>query len=489
MIFLNLLILALFIILIVVSKNYEKDFISTLDSNKYKLGFLFSAGLYLIDKIGGIIKVISLKKQEDSLRAIHVGESIKVVTRIYLCNKILVFGLIIFVFNILSLVSNLNTSINNNQQENNIIMRPPTSSESKRIKLDVYMSEEDILILTKEIDLEIGARRYSKEEVNELIVNAKSYIDSTILKGNVSSEEITSDINLVTYIPDTDLLVDWELENYELISRDGKVNNEGIFENINTQVIAKISYYDIEVEYQIDLVVLPRVLTKEELAYKKLIEKIEEIDENSTSEEDIELPNIIDNMEIAWEEKKDYSSIQLSLAGLILSVLTFIAYDKELYDKVEERNRQMLLDYPEIINKVTLLLGAGMPLKNAWHKIVEDYKVKSREKRYAYEEMIITSNEMMLGMSEITAYESFGRRVKLLPYLRFSSLLAQNVKKGSSDLLRILEIEAIESFGERKELAKRIGEESGTKLLFPMMLMLLIVIIIVIVPAFLSFQI
>ena len=167
----------------------------------------------------------------------------------------------------------------------------------------------------------------------------------------------------------------------------------------------------------------------------------------------------------------------------------FIAYDKDLYDKVEKRNQQMLLDYPEIINKITLLLGAGMPLANAWHKIVEDYREKDTKKRYAYEEMIITSNELMLGTSEIIAYERFGRRVKLLPYLRFASLIAQNVKKGSSDLLKILEVEAIESFEDRKELAKRIGEEAGTKLLFPMMLMLLIVLIIVIVPAFLSFQI
>ena len=55
-------------------------------------------------------------------------------------------------------------------------------------------------------------------------------------------------------------------------------------------------------------------------------------------------------------------------------------------------------------------------------------------------------------------------------------------------MLKILEVEAVESFEERKELAKRIGEEAGTKLLFPMILMLLIVLVIVIVPAFLSFK-
>jgi pilus assembly protein TadC len=162
--------------------------------------------------------------------------------------------------------------------------------------------------------------------------------------------------------------------------------------------------------------------------------------------------------------------------------------DRELLNKVEKRNREMLLDYPEIINKFTLLVGAGMSLSNAWAKISVDYKEKGRRKRYAYEEMMITYGELKIGTSETIAYERFGRRVRLLPYLRFSSLIAQNVKKGSSTLLSQLELEAVEAFEERKELAKRMGEEAGTKLLVPMMLMLLIVLAIIMVPAFLSFS-
>ena len=53
----------------------------------------------------------------------------------------------------------------------------------------------------------------------------------------------------------------------------------------------------------------------------------------------------------------------------------------------------------------------------------------------------------------------------------------------------LLKIEAIQEIEERKALAKRLGEEAGTKLLLPMFLMLAIVLIIVIIPAFLSVQI
>ena len=46
--------------------------------------------------------------------------------------------------------------------------------------------------------------------------------------------------------------------------------------------------------------------------------------------------------------------------------------------------------------------------------------------------------------------------------------------------------EADRVFAERKNAARRLGEEAGTKMLLPMMMMLIIVMGIVMAPAFLS---
>ncbi len=151
----------------------------------------------------------------------------------------------------------------------------------------------------------------------------------------------------------------------------------------------------------------------------------------------------------------------------------------------------MLLDYPELISKFNLLINAGMTVKQAWTKITDDYKRRLEEtsapKRYAYEEMIFTKHELELGVSEIIAYESFGRRTGLTPYMKFSTLIAQNLKKGSKGLSELLGREATEAYEDRKETAKRLGEEAGTKLLGPMIMMLIIVFILILVPAFISF--
>ena len=217
MIFINFIILALFLILLFKTKDYDKSFVDKLDKKKYKLNYLFPAGLFVIDNIANIINHIGFSKQEESLKAIYIGESIKTVKRIYLCNKIIIFALIIFIFNLFSIFNYLTLSYKGDLQKDNLISRPFTSAEVKTIKLDVQITEDDLVVLTEEVDLEVQGRKYSKEEISELIIMAKTHIDSSILKDNKSKDQIGSDINLVEYIPDTDLYVDWELENYQLI--------------------------------------------------------------------------------------------------------------------------------------------------------------------------------------------------------------------------------------------------------------------------------
>ena len=134
-------------------------------------------------------------------------------------------------------------------------------------------------------------------------------------------------------------------------------------------------------------------------------------------------------------------------------------------------------------------MGAGMTIRNAFLKMGEDYKKqKKNQKRYVYEEILIACNELQGGRSETEAYDHFGRRCQVQAYLKLSALLSQNLRKGSNDLLQMLRQEADNAFAQRKALAKKLGEEAGTKLLLPMMMMLCIVMVIIIIPAYFSFM-
>ena len=65
--------------------------------------------------------------------------------------------------------------------------------------------------------------------------------------------------------------------------------------------------------------------------------------------------------------------------------------------------------------------------------------------------------------------------------------MTQYVNHGSGSLRKNLEEEMENAFEERKAAARKIGEETGTKLLIPLFMMLLIVMVMVSVPAFLAF--
>ena len=67
------------------------------------------------------------------------------------------------------------------------------------------------------------------------------------------------------------------------------------------------------------------------------------------------------------------------------------------------------------------------------------------------------------------------------------NLITQNVKKGTKGIMNLLEQEEQNALEERKNLAKKYGEEATTKLLGPMMILLLIIMLIIMIPAFMSF--
>ena len=114
-------------------------------------------------------------------------------------------------------------------------------------------------------------------------------------------------------------------------------------------------------------------------------------------------------------------------------------------------------------------------------------------KQKDYREVLIhelkySRHSLALGMPEEQVYYQLGRRLKLPCYIKLMTLLEQNVKRGSRGLIGIFEQEEVIALEERKNLAKRYGEEAGTKLLGPMILLLLVIMLMIMIPAFLSFS-
>ena len=164
----------------------------------------------------------------------------------------------------------------------------------------------------------------------------------------------------------------------------------------------------------------------------------------------------------------------------------FIA-DKDLHKRLEKRKECARREYPEVVHKLALFIGAGMTVRGAFQKIAGDYEVRRQNGSRAspaYEEMLYACRELRSGVSEGASYEHFGRRTGLQEYIRLSALLMQNLKKGNKALLERLRDEADKAATEQLQQGKKLGEAAGTKLLVPMVLMLAVVMAVIMIPAF-----
>lgn len=175
----------------------------------------------------------------------------------------------------------------------------------------------------------------------------------------------------------------------------------------------------------------------------------------------------------------------LLIIGAVIFGVPYMSVSK-VSKQLKKRREQLMLDYPEMINRFILLLGSGINMRAAWERMCKDYsmkKEKSRKIHYIYEEMISTVNDMVRGIPEAEAYERFGRRLQLLPYMKLSAMLSQNLKKGNKRMIEQLRLTSIDALIQRRDTMKQLGEEASSKLLFPMMLQFMLILIIVMVPA------
>ena len=228
--------------------------------------------------------------------------------------------------------------------------------------------------------------------------------------------------------------------------------------------------------------------TPEESRKKELREAIEKYNEEKEDPDYYYLPDQWDGQKLIWQKSGDRTGSLLASLAFFAAFVVMLKKAKEQQEEMAKRAEQLLMDYPSLIMKFTLLIQAGMTARKVFQKMSTDY-MRNRPKtgRYAYEAIIIMCHEMDSGIAELEAYRRFGERCGQMKYKTFSTILIQNLQKGSHRMADLLEKEALEAWDERKRKARVLGETAATKLLVPMVMMLAVVMAIIMIPAFLSF--
>lgn len=501
MIIINLIIILVIGIGISMTRGEIKEWELEIDKKEHKLYFLYPLAYHVIQK-AHLTKFFDKNiKVKQSLQALHITRKIDRVQKIYWSSKISLVIFVLFISQIFSIFYLIGSGNTRYIKEGQFLTRPAFGEGEREVDLTVHFVPEsekskredhdEATAFSKNIALSIGERKYNDTELSEVIDRAKEYIDSQVLGANTSFNSVNCDLNFVSTIPGLNLTIEWETEDYGLIDRRGRVYpNEVDVDGVITSITAIISCQGQKVHYIFPVIVKPKELTREEKLWNSFDEELKKAEEESSEIDEVKLPNKVDDYHLIWKEPQNNTPFLLFGLGILASIMAWFSIDQSTDKKMKQRDWQLLLDYPEIVNKFTLFMNAGMTIKQAWYRIVDEYAGRDdtkKDMRYAYEEMLLTAHELKLGVNEITAYEQYGKRVGLLPYMKFSTLIIQNLKKGNKGLVELLMKESLEAFEERKEMAKRLGEEAGTKLMLPMMIMLIIVLLIIIIPAFLTF--
>lgn len=398
-------------------------------------------------------------------------------------------GKVFALFAVLAGAALIQESMNPVLKQGNVLERQAYGDGNYDAELIWEIPEKE---LEQELSVHVAEQGLTKEEQQALLAAAEQEIAETFLGENESVDEIRKDVCIQSQYQDGQVTADWSFDSYQYVDLEGHVMNDSLEEEeILVKAVVELGCDSQTLEYQFFFQICPKIYSEKEKINNKLKQELIKKNEKA-NDSTLVLPESIDDQTIIWKEKSERMPLKLLFLGIIAAGCVPLVEKSRKQEEEKRRKEKLQSEYPELVSKLTILLGAGMTLFSAWNKIATNYSNKRKNNTIPihslYEEMLITCHEIESGVGEARAYERFGERCGLHRYRKFCSLLVQNLRKGTRGLVQLLEQEVSDAFEERKNLAKKSGEEAGTKMLFPMMMMFGIIIVIIMVPAFFSLQ-
>lgn len=374
------------------------------------------------------------------------------------------------------------------------IMRPENGQSVRSVPVKVQMNYRGIM-LTEEIDLRIGQKELSQREKLVLLRGFRKSLGKMILGGNKDLDHISKPLKLMDRDPATGITVDWTSDRPELISESGEVNLIEAGEEKSVVLKADLALDDAELTGRYRLTIDPEATDEDyqrSLALS-LRNRINEMSKNAFSDR-IKLPDKLDDgVKVRWFSVKEERGAFLTPAFLFMMLIVYFRRYDRIDREIREAETSVNRDLPEFINKLVLLLNAGLVFSTAFSKIIEDYesfyhnsKTGQTEKKFLYEELLeIQKRVDQSNSSLIRELKEFSQRCGVREMVRLTAVISDNWNKGST-LAEKLESESNLLWIGRKKRAEEKGKLAETKLTFPLMILLLVLIMVTIAPAMLE---
>lgn len=167
--------------------------------------------------------------------------------------------------------------------------------------------------------------------------------------------------------------------------------------------------------------------------------------------------------------------------GGLLAVALPVAMASDLHKKVRMREQNILLELPQLLSSIVLLVGAGETVQRAILRCVNSRHADRSHPLYA--ELLKMTAEWDGGYSFQQAFENFSRRCAVQEVSIFTTAVLLNYRRGGADFVLSLRDLSQMLWEKRKAISRTRGEQASSKLVFPMVVIFLIVIVLVGTPA------
>lgn len=176
------------------------------------------------------------------------------------------------------------------------------------------------------------------------------------------------------------------------------------------------------------------------------------------------------------------------LAGLgaLLAVVLPLMKRKELHGKLEARRHSIVMELPELLSRLLLMVNAGENVLRALERCLERPAGSRRQDWHPlYAELEAAVAAMKRGESFVFAWEEFGRRCAVPEARMFATTLLMNARRGGDTFVAALRELSHLLWEKRKAAAKTLGERASSRLAFPLAVIFLIILVLVGTPSML----
>ena len=371
-----------------------------------------------------------------------------------------------------------------------VFERNPFGQGMKEIQVSLKKDKEN-----KKINYKLSEQELSDKQIRKIYKQFFKELKRKVAGKNTGLNKVTTSLSLPENIEGYTFEIAYEFLEDGYIFLDGTLNKKEQNKLKNgeshiTYITVKASYKQYEEIRKYKIQIFSKPDTFRHNKFYKVEQYLKKKEQKSRYGEKIRIPTTYKGIQIGTGQN-GVGSMGLIILFITIGLLIPLHNYMKLREKGDKCQIEAERDFPVIVHLLTLYMGAGLSFFSAVRRISNNYqrqKKQSKQKKYAFERIMLMEQQMNNGISQKEACHNWGMQFRTDSYQKLSLILIQSFTKGAKEAAVLMETEEKEAFRKRVDRARKEGEEAATRLLFPMILLLSEVMLLVMYPALIRFQ-